>query len=193
MPFLLFCVAEMTRTCSKFPEIHLFSYSRLVCDYYTSSFEPLAYLYRSTFHCRCSKADVKDLCWEINIHYTLSRILLCFNIFYITRLTVECKTLRKGFLAVGIAMIVLAVILFAPSSWIKGVQSSNVQKCNSFTGQLFETLSQEDSAICHMAPALLVMSQTVLVVSILLSVLGVALVIIGAIKERPKPIKDEID
>ncbi len=57
-------------------------------------------------------------------------------------------------------MIVLAVILFAPSSWIKGVQSSNVQKCNSFTGQLFETLSQEDSAICHMAPALLVMSQT---------------------------------
>ena len=79
-----------------------------------------------------------------NIHYTLSRILLCFNIFYITRLTVECKTLKKGFLAVGIAMIVLAVILLAPSSWIKGVQSSNVQKCNSFTGQLFDTLSQED-------------------------------------------------
>ena len=75
-------------------------------------------------------------------------------------LTVECKTLRKGFLAVDIAMVVLAVILFAPSSWIKGVQSSNVQKCNSFTGQLFQTLSREDSAICHIAPALLVMSQT---------------------------------
>ncbi|MFY9797939.1 MAG: hypothetical protein WAK17_11225 [Candidatus Nitrosopolaris sp.] len=135
---------------------------------------------------------VKDFCWVINIHYTLSRILLCYNIFYTTRLTVECKTLRKGFLAVGMAMVVLAVILFAPSSWIKGVQSSNVQKCNSFTGQLFQTLSQEDSAICHIAPALLVMSQSVLVVSILLGFLGVALVVVGAIKERPKPIKDEI-
>ena len=100
--------------------------------------------------------------------------------------------MRKGFLAVGIAMIVLAVILFAPSSWIKGVQSSNVQKCNSFIGQLFQTLSQEDSAICHIAPALLIMSQTLLVVSILLSILGLALVVIGAIKERPKPMKDEI-
>ena len=66
-------------------------------------------------------------------------------------------------------MIVLAVILFAPYSWIWGVN-----------------LSQEDSAICHMAPALLVMSQTVLVVSILLSVLGVALVIIGGVKEKAK-------
>jgi hypothetical protein len=36
------------------------------------------------------------------------------------------------------------------------------------------------------------MSQSVLVVSILLGFLGVALVVVGAIKERPKPIKDEI-
>lgn len=43
-----------------------------------------------------------------------------------------------------------AIIVFTPSSWINGVQSSNIQKCNSFTGQLSQTLSQEDSAICNM-------------------------------------------
>lgn len=79
-------------------------------------------------------------------------------------------------------MVILAGIVFGSSSRINQIQSSNVEKCNSFTGQLPQTLSQEDTAICHMAPSLLAAAQTGIAVSIILGILDIALVIIGAVK-----------
>lgn len=91
--------------------------------------------------------------------------------------------MRKGLLATGVAMIVLAIIVFAPSSWINQVQSNNVQTCNSFTGQLSQSLSQENTIVCNNAPGILAVAQTGMIIAIVLGVLGIALIVIGAIKK----------
>ena len=96
--------------------------------------------------------------------------------------------MRKGLLATGVAMIVLAIIVFAPSSWINQVQSNNVQTCNSFTGQLSQSLSQENTTVCNNAPGFLAVAQTGMIIAIVLGVLGIALIVIGAIKNpAPRP------
>lgn len=85
-------------------------------------------------------------------------------------------------------MIVLAIIVFAPSSWINQVQSNNVQTCNSFTGQLSQSLSQENTTVCNNAPGILAVAQTGMIIAIVLGVLGIALIVIGAIKNpAPRP------
>jgi hypothetical protein len=79
-------------------------------------------------------------------------------------------------------MVVLAIIIFAPSSWINQIQTSNIQKCNSFTGQLSQTLSGEDAA-----PSYIAASQTGLVISAVLGVLGVVLIVVGTVKNPGTP------
>lgn len=93
-------------------------------------------------------------------------------------------------------MIVLAIIVFAPSSWINQVQSNNVQTCNSFTGQLSQSLSQENTTVCNNAPGILAVAQTGMIIAIVLGVLGIALIVIGAIKnpqQQPSQPQEKID
>ena len=87
-------------------------------------------------------------------------------------------------IAGGIVLLILGVIIYFFSSFINNVQSNNVQQCNSFTGQLGQSLSQENAQICGRAPAYQSLSGAGILLAIIMSIIGIALIIIGTLKSK---------
>jgi hypothetical protein len=56
-----------------------------------------------------------------------------------------------------------------------------MQQCNSFTGQLSQSLSQQNAQICGRAPAYQSIGSIGIILSTIMSIIGIALIIIGAI------------
>jgi uncharacterized membrane protein len=90
----------------------------------------------------------------------------------------------KGMIVGGIVLLILGVIIYFFSSFVNTVQSNNMRQCNSFTGQLGQSLSEQNAQICSRAPAYESLSGTGILLAIVMSIIGIALIIIGAI--RPK-------
>ena len=93
---------------------------------------------------------------------------------------------RKGMIAGGIVLLILGIIIYFISSFVNSVQSNNMQQCNSFTGQLGQSLSQENAEICRGAPAYLSISGTGILLAIIMSIIGIALIIFGVISGKRK-------
>jgi uncharacterized membrane protein len=93
---------------------------------------------------------------------------------------------RKVMIAGGIVLLILGVTIYFVSSFVNSVQSNNMQQCNSFTGQLGQSLSQENAEICRGAPVYMSISGTGILLAIIISIIGIALIIIGAISGRRK-------
>ena len=91
---------------------------------------------------------------------------------------------RKGMIAGGVVLLIFGVIIFFFSSYISSVQSNNMQQCNSFSGQLSQTLSQENAQICNRAPAYQSLGGAGILFAIIMSIIGIALLIIGAVKSK---------
>ena len=90
----------------------------------------------------------------------------------------------------GIVLLVVGVIIFGFSSNINSIQSNNIQKCNSLTGQLGQSLSQQNTEICSHAPGLQSFSMSGMLLGGLLALIGVILAIVGAIvgnRKKPQP------
>jgi len=80
--------------------------------------------------------------------------------------------MRRGFIAGGITLIVLGIIIFGVSSWIQNIQSNNVQQCNGLSGQISQSLSSENAEICNRAGPLLAAANMGIVVGIALTISG---------------------
>jgi hypothetical protein len=99
--------------------------------------------------------------------------------------------MRRGFIAGGITLIVLEIIIFGVSSWIQNIQSNNVQQCNGLSGQISQSLSSENAEICNRAGPLLAAANTGIVVAIIMFVVGIALTITGALLRKTETTKTE--
>ena len=94
----------------------------------------------------------------------------------------------KGLTIGGIIILIVGIIVFAIGTYIQSVQSSNVQQCQSFTGELGQFFSPENSDVCQRAPSLLMMSLTGIVAGIVMIVIGGVLSAVGAIRKSPTQI-----
>ena len=92
--------------------------------------------------------------------------------------------MRRGFIAGGIILIVLGIIIFGISSWIQNIQSNNIQQCNQFTGQLTQSLDSNTAVTCSNATSYLAAANTGIVVAIIMIVVGIALTISGALLRK---------
>ncbi len=53
----------------------------------------------------------------------------------------------------GIVLLITGIIIFGFSNGINNIQTQNMQQCNTFTGQLGQSLSQQNADICARASA----------------------------------------
>jgi len=99
--------------------------------------------------------------------------------------------MRRGYIAGGITLIVLGIIIFGASSWIQNIQSNNVQQCSGLSGQISQSLSSENAEICNRAGPLLAAANTGIVVAIVMIVVGIALTLSGALLRKTETTKTE--
>jgi uncharacterized membrane protein len=91
---------------------------------------------------------------------------------------------RKGMIAGGIVLLILGVIIFFFSSFINSVQSNNMQQCNSLSGRLGQSLSNEEAQTCSRAPAYQSLGITGILLSVAMVVIGIVLIVVGAVKSK---------
>ena len=99
--------------------------------------------------------------------------------------------MRRGFIAGGITLIVLGIIIFGISSWIQNVQSNNIQQCNQLTGQLAQSLDSNTATTCSNATSYLAAANTGIVVAIIMIVVGIALTVSGLLLRKTETTKME--
>jgi uncharacterized membrane protein len=98
---------------------------------------------------------------------------------------------NERFIAGGITLIVLGIIIFGISSWIQNVQSNNIQRCNQLTGQLAQSLDSNTATTCSNSTFYLAAANTGIVVAIIMIVVGIALTISGALLRKTETSKTE--
>ena len=91
----------------------------------------------------------------------------------------------KGLTIGGIVILVIGIFVLIFGTYVQGVQSRNVQECQSFSGELGQFFSPENSDICQRAPSLLMMSLIGIVAGIVMIVIGGVLSAVGAIRKSP--------
>jgi uncharacterized membrane protein len=99
--------------------------------------------------------------------------------------------MRRGFIAGGIILIVLGIIIFGISSWIQNIQSNNIQQCNQLSGQLAQSLDNNAATTCSNATSYLAAANTGIVVAIIMIVVGIALTISGTVLRKTETAKME--
>lgn len=85
----------------------------------------------------------------------------------------------------GIIILAVGIIVFGIGINIHSVQSSNVEQCQSFTGELGQFFDSENSDICQRAPSVLMMSLMAIVAGIAMIIIGGILSAVGAIRKSP--------
>jgi beta-lactamase regulating signal transducer with metallopeptidase domain len=99
--------------------------------------------------------------------------------------------MKKGIVAGGVALFIIGIIVFVPSNIINNVQNNNIQQCGTITGQLGQTLDQQNAQICNNATRYQSFASTGLIVGIIMLALGIVLILIGVLKSStPKVIKE---
>jgi uncharacterized membrane protein len=96
--------------------------------------------------------------------------------------------MNKGLTIVGIAILVIGIVVFATGTYVYSVQSSNVQQCELFTGELGQFLDPEVSEVCRTAPSYIMMSLIAVIAGIVMIVIGGVLSGVGALRKSPSRI-----
>jgi hypothetical protein len=89
----------------------------------------------------------------------------------------------KGKIIGGTVLIVIGVLTMSWGTYIQGIQSSNIQQCKSFTGELTQLFDSETSDICQRAPSFVMISWIAMVSGIVLIVIGGVLTAVGVIRK----------
>ena len=92
-----------------------------------------------------------------------------------------------GLIIGGIVLIIIGVFALMYGTYIHGIQSTNIQECRSFTGELSQFFDSESSEICQRAPSIVMISLTAIIAGIVMIVIGGILSAIGVIR-RPSPV-----
>lgn len=99
--------------------------------------------------------------------------------------------MRIGLTIVGIIIIIIGIIIFVIGFYIQSIQSSNVQQCESFTGELEQFFSSENSDICQRAPSLIMISSIGTIAGIAVIAIGGILSAVGATKSHPHGLRPQ--
>ncbi len=105
-----------------------------------------------------------------------------------TKILMVSLDMINGLTIIGIAILVIGIVVFATGSYIYSVQSSNVQQCQSFTGELGQFLDPEVSDACRTAPSSIMMSLIAVIAGIVMIVIGGVLSGVGALRKSPSQI-----
>jgi uncharacterized membrane protein len=96
----------------------------------------------------------------------------------------------KPLTIIGIVIVVIGIVVFATGTYVYSVQSSNVQRCQSLTGELGQFLDPEVSEVCRTAPLSITMSLIAVIAGIVMIVIGGVLSFVGVLRKPPTQIAD---
>jgi len=89
-----------------------------------------------------------------------------------------------GKIGVGIFLVLLGFVSAAVGMFINGIQSNNVQQCNSLGGGLGQLLDSRNAELCNKAPAYQSVSTIGIFFGIVILSIGMVLIILGAIDKH---------
>jgi uncharacterized membrane protein len=95
----------------------------------------------------------------------------------------------------GVILLMVGIIIVGVGMTVSSIQSNNLGRCNTFTGQLGQSLDPETAEICASAPVYQGMSNAAIIIGFILSVLGIVLVILGAVsrsKHKEKKVENVV-
>jgi hypothetical protein len=94
----------------------------------------------------------------------------------------------------GAIILLIGVIVSGWGLTINGIQTSNIQNCDSFTGHLDQSLNSEQADICAKAPMFRGISNATIIGGLVFAGVGVLLIVLGAIAstKRKQDIVDYI-
>ena len=94
----------------------------------------------------------------------------------------------NGLTIIGIVILVIGIVVFVTGTYVYSVQSSNVQQCQLFTGELGQFLDPEVSEVCRTAPSSIMLSLIAVIAGIVMIVIGGVLSGMGALRKSPSQI-----
>jgi len=101
----------------------------------------------------------------------------------VTKIGMVSLDMINGLTIIGLAILVIGIVVFATGTYVYSVQSSNIQQCQSFTGELGEFLDPEVSEVCRTAPSSITLSLIAVIAGIVMIVIGGVLSGVGALRK----------
>jgi uncharacterized membrane protein len=86
----------------------------------------------------------------------------------------------------GIVLLLIGIIIAGAGMTISSIQSNNLQRCNTFTGQLGQSLDPETYEICTSAPMYQGISNAAIIMGVILSIIGIVLVVLGVVSRSKR-------
>jgi uncharacterized membrane protein len=107
-----------------------------------------------------------------------------------TKIWMVSLEMIKPLTIIGIVIVVIGIVVFATGTYVYAVQSSNIQQCQSLTGELGQFLDPEVSEVCRTAPSSITMSLIAVIAGIVMIAIGGVLSFVGALRKSPTQIAD---